>query len=201
VLHAGLTAECAASDGSWTERGVVFPNRVGAFAEAKNLCSRHFKPLFREAGLPEIRFHDLRNTCTTLLLTRGVHPKIVKEILGHANICITLDTYSHVIPGLVQLQDRFWVMICSGALASWLTGAARSFLSAYKAALSLPGRSPDHALGKAAAGAMDDALSLAVSGGRVCCSTRTHQKRQSARAALPPRGRPPRGIAVGSVRG
>ena len=55
--------------------------------------------------MPEIRFHDLRNTCATLLLTRGVHPKIVKEILGHANICITLDTYSHVIPGSGEAAD------------------------------------------------------------------------------------------------
>jgi integrase len=44
--------------------------------------------------------HDLRHTCATLLLTKGVHPKIVSEMLGHSSIAITLDTYSHVIPGL-----------------------------------------------------------------------------------------------------
>ena len=47
-----------------------------------------------------MRFHDLRHTCATLLLTRGVHPKIVSEMLGHSSISITLDIYSHVIPGL-----------------------------------------------------------------------------------------------------
>ena len=52
------------------------------------------------AGLPYIRFHDLRHTCATLLLTKGVHPKIVSEMLGHSSIAITLDTYSHVISGL-----------------------------------------------------------------------------------------------------
>jgi integrase len=52
------------------------------------------------AGLPDIRFHDLRHTCATLLLTKGAHPKIVSEMLGHSSIAITLDTYSHVIPGL-----------------------------------------------------------------------------------------------------
>ncbi len=60
--------------------------------------------LLAEAGLPAdaVRFHDLRHTCATLLLTKGVHPKIVSEMLGHSSIAITLDTYSHVIPGLGQ---------------------------------------------------------------------------------------------------
>jgi integrase len=51
-------------------------------------------------GLPQIRFHDLRHTCATLLLTRNVNPKIVSEMLGHATIAITLDTYSHVLPNM-----------------------------------------------------------------------------------------------------
>jgi integrase len=46
------------------------------------------------------RFHDLRQTCATLLLTKGVHPKIVSEMLGHSSVSITLDVYSHVIPVL-----------------------------------------------------------------------------------------------------
>ena len=48
----------------------------------------------------DVRFHDLRHTCATLLLTKGVHPKIVSEMLGHSSIAITLDIYSHMIPGL-----------------------------------------------------------------------------------------------------
>jgi len=54
--------------------------------------------LLHEAGLPQIRFHDLRHTCAAILLSKGVHPKFVRELLGHATIAITLDTYSHVIP-------------------------------------------------------------------------------------------------------
>jgi integrase len=50
------------------------------------------------AGVPRVRFHDLRHTAATLLLSRGVHPKIVSELLGHATIAITLDLYSHVTP-------------------------------------------------------------------------------------------------------
>ena len=51
-------------------------------------------------GLPGIRFHDLTHTCATLLLTRGVHPKIVRKLLGHSNIAIALGTYSHLLPSM-----------------------------------------------------------------------------------------------------
>ena len=52
------------------------------------------------AELPPIRFHDLCHTCATILLMAGKHPKYVQELLGHANISITLDTCSHVIEGM-----------------------------------------------------------------------------------------------------
>ena len=61
-----------------------------------------FKPLLKRAGLPEIRFHDLRHTCATLLLSKNVNPKVVSEMLGHASIAITLDTYSHVLPTMQE---------------------------------------------------------------------------------------------------
>lgn len=60
------------------------------------------KNVLRKASLPEIRFHDLRHTCATLLLSKGIHPKIVQEILGHSTISITLDTYSHVLPNMQE---------------------------------------------------------------------------------------------------
>ncbi len=66
--------------------------------EATNLRNRLFWPLLGRAGLPRIRFHDLRHTAATLLLGQGVHPKIVSEMLGHSQIAITLDLYSHVTP-------------------------------------------------------------------------------------------------------
>ena len=65
-----------------------------------------FKPLLRRAGLPDIRFHDLRRTCLTLLLTKGVHPKIVSEMLGHSSVSITLDIYSHVLPNMGNYTAR-----------------------------------------------------------------------------------------------
>jgi len=72
-----------------------------------NLIRQGFRPLLARAGLPEIRFHDLRHTSATLLLAQGVHPKIVLERLGHSTIAMTLDTYSHVLPTLQrEAADR-----------------------------------------------------------------------------------------------
>lgn len=61
-----------------------------------------FRRILKKAELKEIRIHDLRHTHATLMLKAGVHPKIVSERLGHANIGITLDIYSHVLPGLQE---------------------------------------------------------------------------------------------------
>lgn len=87
----------AAWDGAFD---LVFPNRVGKPLDANNLLNYHFQPLVKRAGLPRMRFHDLRHTAATLLLGRGVNPKIVSEMLGHASIAITLDIYSHVLPDM-----------------------------------------------------------------------------------------------------
>ena len=82
------------------DQGLVFTSETGAILNPSNLRQRSFNKLLKKAGVPQIRFHDLRHTCATLLLSRNVHPKIVQEMLGHANVAITLDTYSHVLPGM-----------------------------------------------------------------------------------------------------
>jgi integrase len=57
--------------------------------------------LLKKAEIPRrVRFHDLRHTCATLLLLKGAHPRLVQELLGHASSSITMDTYSHVLPGM-----------------------------------------------------------------------------------------------------
>lgn len=86
----------------WQEQGLVFPSSKGTPFNPSNLLNRSFKPLLRRAGLPMIRFHDLRHTFATLMFSNGEHPKIVQEILGHAQITLTLDTYSHVLPSMQE---------------------------------------------------------------------------------------------------
>jgi len=61
-----------------------------------------FKRLMKESGLPDIRFHDLRHTAATLMLQQGTHPKVIQERLGHSDISLTLNTYSHVLPSMQE---------------------------------------------------------------------------------------------------
>jgi integrase len=84
----------------WQDHGLVFASSKGTPMDAQNIVNRYFKPLLRRTGLPDIRWHDLRHTCATLLLGRGVHPKMVQHLMGHASIQLTLDRYSHWIPSM-----------------------------------------------------------------------------------------------------
>jgi integrase len=86
--------------GLWRDHGLVFPSTVGTPLFHRNVV-RAFKDLLKRAGLPQsTRLYDLRHTCATLLLGSNVHPKYVQELLGHASIALTLDTYSHVLKGM-----------------------------------------------------------------------------------------------------
>jgi len=89
MQHAGL----------WQDHGLVFTSGIGTPLLGGNL-NRAFKATLRRAGLPEIRFHDLRHTCATLLLRQSVNPKFVQELLGHADISLTLNVYCHVLPDM-----------------------------------------------------------------------------------------------------
>jgi integrase len=90
-------AERLASAGGWAEQDLVFADEAGG-PTSPDRVRWAFQRVLKDAGLPRIRFHDLRHTAATLLLGRGVHPKIVSEMLGHSTIAITLDLYSHVTP-------------------------------------------------------------------------------------------------------
>jgi integrase len=90
----------------YRDDGLVFASEVGTVMGPTNLRRRSFASLLKRAKLPTIRFHDLRHTCATLLLSRNVHPKLVQEMLGHATVAITLDTYSHVLPGMGEQATR-----------------------------------------------------------------------------------------------
>ncbi|MEZ5318423.1 MAG: site-specific integrase [Vicinamibacterales bacterium] len=83
----------------WRDTGLVFVTRTGTPLESRNV-TRTFQNLLKRAGLPRIRFHDLRHTAATLLLAQGVDPRTIMETLGHSQISLTLNTYSHVLPVL-----------------------------------------------------------------------------------------------------
>lgn len=86
--------------GLWQENGLVFASETGTPIQGRNMF-RAFKIRLGRAGLPQsVRFHDLRHTCATLLLRQGVHAKYVQELLGHADISLTLNVYSHVLPDM-----------------------------------------------------------------------------------------------------
>ncbi len=82
------------------DQDLVFAGEHGNLINPSNLRQRSFQPLLARAGLPRITFHDLRHTCASLLFQKNVHPKFVQELLGHASVSITLDTYSHMLPGM-----------------------------------------------------------------------------------------------------
>ncbi len=79
----------------------MFVTRNGTPFLHRNI-ERHFKKTLVKSGLPCIRFHDLRHTFASIMLSQNVHPKAVQEALGHSSITLTLDTYSHVMPGMQQ---------------------------------------------------------------------------------------------------
>jgi integrase len=86
---------------AWSESGLVFTTENGAMIHPDRI-SKVFAQLVTRLQLPVIRLHDLRHTAATLALVAGVHPKVVQERLGHSNVTITLDTYSHVLQGLQE---------------------------------------------------------------------------------------------------
>jgi Phage integrase family len=80
------------------EDDLVFASEKGTPLDGHNFVRRVFEPALRRAGLPKIRFHDLRHTFASLLIAQGEHPKLISEQLGHASVQITLDRYGHLLP-------------------------------------------------------------------------------------------------------
>lgn len=96
----------------WRGKDWVFCTERGTPVDPHNLVERHFKPLVAKAGVPPIRFHDLRHTHATLALGSGAGIKEVSATLGHATTRMTLDTYAHLLPdaqreALARLREAF----------------------------------------------------------------------------------------------
>jgi len=83
----------------WAETDLVFASTEGKPLDGTAI-SKGFHSLLKRAGLQQRRFHDLRHSCATLLLVQGVSPRVVMDVLGHSQIGLTMNTYSHVIPDL-----------------------------------------------------------------------------------------------------
>jgi integrase len=87
---------------AWQEHGLVFPNTIGNPLEPRDAVA-DFKRILAKAGLSaSIRFHDLRHSAASLLLAQGVQLRAIMELLGHSSIALTANTYSHILPSVMQ---------------------------------------------------------------------------------------------------
>jgi integrase len=117
--HKARQAELRLAMGeSYEDQGLIFASETGGPLTLRNVTERHFKPLLKRAGLPNVRLYDMRHTHATLLLAAGEHPKVVQERLGHSTIMLTLDTYSHVVPGMQErAAERLDQLLDAAAVA------------------------------------------------------------------------------------
>ena len=101
--HRARQAEERLRAGSeWQDYGLVFTTKKGTPIEPRRTDAK-FKKVLKDAEVPETyRLHDSRHFASSLLLAQGVHPRTVMEILGHSEIGLTMNTYSHIVPDLMR---------------------------------------------------------------------------------------------------
>ena len=85
----------------------MFTNATGDFYSPSTML-KVFRRFLVSIGLPHMRFHDLRHSAATILLSMKVHPKVVQEILGHSQITTTMDIYSHAMPSMQGDAAQQW---------------------------------------------------------------------------------------------
>ena len=91
----------------WENRDLVFPDLTGGYMSPSHLDD-DFGKLVKGAGLPHLPFHDLRHSAATILISMGVHAKVIQELLGHSDIAITLGIYGHLFPTMGQGVAEKW---------------------------------------------------------------------------------------------
>lgn len=99
--HAGQAEKRLRAGASWVDPDIVFNDNGGNFLKYPTFL-RHFHRLLKDVGLPHMHFHDLRHSAAVMLLSMGVSPLVVQELLGHSDIKMTLGVYGHVIPSMRQ---------------------------------------------------------------------------------------------------
>ena len=97
---------CKEFGSSYEDHDLVFCQPNGKPLHAGNVRRRDFQEVLKRAKLPRLRLHDLRHTAATLHLARGTHPKVVADLLGHANVGLTLAVYSHALQALQEDATR-----------------------------------------------------------------------------------------------
>lgn len=99
--HAAQDREKLWVGSKWRHSQLIFTTKIGTPLDGTNV-TKQFRALLEVAGLRRCRFHDLRHTCATLMLSTGVHARTVMEQLGHSQISLTMNTYGHVVPSMSQ---------------------------------------------------------------------------------------------------
>jgi integrase len=91
----------------WQDNDLVFPNLSGGYLHPNHMGEK-FRRILKEAGLPDIHFHDLRHSAATILMCMGVNIKVIQELLGHSDISITLRIYGHLLPSMQEEVVETW---------------------------------------------------------------------------------------------
>jgi integrase len=100
--QARLAVERERAGELWHEMDLVFPNTLGGLKRCQNFVARDYRPLLVKAGVPPVKFHELRHSQATLLIALGVPLAVVSQILGHSSVKTTGDIYTHINLGMQQ---------------------------------------------------------------------------------------------------
>ena len=104
--HRRQSEERLAAGGRWRDNGLVFATGIGTPLEPRALNEDFERIVGSVDGLRRVRLHDLRHACASFMIAQGVHPRVVMELLGHSQISLTMNTYSHVMPDAMKEAVR-----------------------------------------------------------------------------------------------
>ncbi len=113
IHHKRQALERRIAGDKWDDNDLAFCTLKGGLLDA-GAVGHTLDRALAAAGIPHVRVNDLRHTAATYLLSKGVHPKIVQDLLGHSSIALTMNTYSHVLPSMhKEVADHMQVLYTS----------------------------------------------------------------------------------------